>query len=476
MKRPLRVISAPFEAIAAMDSLGRLAFLAPILAFEIYLNATLVLFVSGLWPWPLERWSPVVAYLLVAHVCLLAGFLWSARSAPTLPAGERLTRRVVWAVIMANLLLLVPTTVSRTGELVPNVARAWHDYGEVYLASLELRASRTHPVEYIRVLVGYVLVPLVPLVVFYWPDMSRWMRVAGGLAVAWTLALGFAMGINKPIAEFVAVLVAFGSARLFSEPRPPGFRMWRRFAALTVVITIAGGLSFYRSQTERVGQTTDRTTFTIGSRVPDRYVRPRTHADPVGHRVRNAAPMQVIEPRRDHLLAESLPMPLVVFVERGALYLTQGYYALALALDLPWQPTWGAGHSFFVLDNAAEWFPGLRSKPYPMRLEAWGWDAYRSWSSFYPWVASDLSFGGTLILMFFIGAGAGASWRDTLAASSPFAVAAFACFLIVILYLPANNQMLQFGEGWTATWGILGAWLWTRRRLAGVPATSSRRP
>jgi len=458
-------VSIFVDGLIRMDRPSRLVFLAPILAFQIYLNATLIVFVSGFWPWPLQNWMPVVSYLIAAHMCLLGGFVFAAGIAPGQPTGDLVTNRVLWAVIVVNLFLLVPTTVSRTGELVPDLVRAWRDYGEVYVASLALRASRTHVVEYVRILIGYLIIPLVPLVVFYWHDMSRPMRALGAFTVVWTVALGFAMGINKPIAELAGMVLVFGVARRLStlSPRPARGRI--NYMLIAAAVTAAFGLSFYRSQTERLGETKGRTAYTIGSPVPDKYVRPKNTADPSAPEGRARTRSQVIQARRDFPLVESLPLPVVVFLERGALYLTQGYYALGLALELPWQPTWGVGHSFFTIDNAARWFPAVLSRPYPMRIEAFGWDAYRSWSSFYPWVASDLSFAGTLVLMFMIGLGTGVSWRDTLNGASPFAVAAFGCFLVVILYLPANNQMLQFGEGWTATWGILAAWLLVRRRM-----------
>jgi len=145
-------------------------------------------------------------------------------------------------------------------------------------------------------------------------------------------------------------------------------------------------------------------------------------------------------------------------------YLTQGYYALYLSLDKPFVPSYGVGHSMFLFRQAAR-LPGMAwiaDTPYPVRIEEDGWSAYGLFSSIYPWLASDLTFPGTLLLVFFIGRAFAQSWSDTLLGSNPFAVAMFAQFLIMLYYFSANNQCLQSGESFSAFWGTFVMWRLTR--------------
>ena len=102
-------------------------------------------------------------------------------------------------------------------------------------------------------------------------------------------------------------------------------------------------------------------------------------------------------------------------------------------------------------------------KPYPVRIEKYGWDSVGLWSSIYPWIASDVSFSGTILVVFLVGRLFALSWLDTLSGHNPFAVVMFSILAIVLFYFPANNQMLQSGEGFTAFWGILLLWLRSRR-------------
>jgi hypothetical protein len=122
---------------------------------------------------------------------------------------------------------------------------------------------------------------------------------------------------------------------------------------------------------------------------------------------------------------------------------------------------------------------------YPKRIEEEGWDALGLWSSIYPWIASDVSFPGTIAVVFLIGRLFALAWFDALSGRNPFAYGMLAQFAIMLFYFPANNQTSQFGEGFTAFWAILVAWLITRngklpvfsrpkRARRGVPTQASR--
>jgi hypothetical protein len=124
----------------------------------------------------------------------------------------------------------------------------------------------------------------------------------------------------------------------------------------------------------------------------------------------------------------------------------------------------GVGNSLFLTQQAVRITGNqeIAARSYPSRIQADGWDALGRWSSIYPWIASDVSFPGTIVVVFLIGRYLAIAWFDALSSRSPFAFAMVAQFAIMLFYFPANNQTSQFGEGFTAFWGILIAWLLTR--------------
>src|SRR6267143_4744057 len=129
-------------------------------------------------------------------------------------------------------------------------------------------------------------------------------------------------------------------------------------------------------------------------------------------------------------------------------YVTHGYYGLYLSLDKPFVPMFGVGNSLFLTQQVVRITGNeqIGRSSYPKRIEEDGWDALGLWSSIYPWIASDVSFPGTIVLVFLIGRLFALAWLDTLCGGNPFAVVMFSMFAIMLFYFPANNQMLQTGE------------------------------
>jgi hypothetical protein len=129
----------------------------------------------------------------------------------------------------------------------------------------------------------------------------------------------------------------------------------------------------------------------------------------------------------------------------------------------------GAGNSLFLTRNVAKMTGDEEfiEKSYPAKIEIEdGWGMYVLWHSIYPWIASDVSFPGTLVVVFFIGRIFALSWTDTLQGSNPFAVVAFAQLLTMLFYFPGNNQCLQSGEAFISFVVIMALWLYHRRSAA----------
>jgi len=158
-------------------------------------------------------------------------------------------------------------------------------------------------------------------------------------------------------------------------------------------------------------------------------------------------------------------------------YVSHGYYALYLSLQKPFVPMFGVGNSIFLTQQAVRITGNqeIGKLSYPKRIEEDGWDALGLWSSIYPWIASDVSFPGTILVVLLIGRLLALAWSDARSGQNPFAYGMLAQFVIMLLYFPANNQTLQFGEGFTAFWAILVLWLVTRsRRVALLVSSLSR--
>ena len=415
----------------------RLLLFGPLAVIQAYLLVTVLLFSVSAWSYPVHRPVLFYGYLVAAQLALFLGYRWTVTRPALGYRGWPSIATLARAAIGINLILLVPTALFRTGGALDLVA-ALTDPGAAYTQSLDARAGMNPVVEYFRIIAGPLLACLYPITVLYWSRLSPLARALAVLALLGTVLTFIAMGTNKAIVDTAVLFPWLLAAAHFSRQ----FTLTRKSAlsiAAVALLALAGATAFFgRTMAMRTGSVAAYGYFGLaGLRANDQALHVRY-----------------------------LPPDVRIAVLGLDFYLTHGYYALSMSLDEPFVPCWGVGNSYFLVRNAARILrdESIASCPYPVRIEKYGWDAEKVWSSIYPWLASDFTFPGSLLVIFFVGAGFGAAWRDTLRGANPFAVALFAQLVIMLLYFPANNQQLQSGEGLTAFFGILVAWYATRMR------------
>lgn len=414
--------------------------LFPILFFFCYLNFTVILFVVGPWEYPVESAFRLYLFLASAHIALLLGYLSVGFRSPTGYSGRWSPSKLIRISVFLSLLLLLPTSHFRTGRFIPDVVAGITDPGGAYAQSFALREGGEggEPlIEYVRILLGPLLYMALPLTVFYWDQLSRRMRIAGIGSILGTIALFIAMGTNKAIADTVLLVPCLVFAAYCAGRMKLNRKKVLKISAACLVAFLLFVAYFGLAVSSREGSVVSAGYFLAAhARVDD-----------------------------DNFLVRNLSPRTATALIGLDVYLTQGYYALSLSLREPFVPMYGVGNSIFLYRQATRITgdAGISELPYPVRIEKYGWDAQGLWSSIYPWIASDVSFPGTIVVVFLIGRLFAQSWLDTLGGDNPIAVVMFSIFVIVLFYFPANNQMLQSGEGFTAFWGTLILWRRSRR-------------
>jgi hypothetical protein len=472
---------------------SRRARLVPIAAVMVYLNGTVLLLASGLWSWPIENPFLLYTFLVLAHLSLLGGYLSGAFNAPRPYSGRWSRRSVFWVCAAATLIVLPATSHARTGSWYPNVLSGLRNPGSAYRNTVALQTSGQW-IEYVRILLAVPLTLLLPLTVYEWTRLSRAMRVVAVVGIGGYLAIYVAAGTNKALADAAVLISMLGAAAVLAGRMTFDRRRVLRAASAGVTAIVLMLVFFAAGQSSRSGglaTSLDINTRSINwsspARPPDaQYAALLARGDafsPASYlREHPHAGSPLVLAHLNNPLVAPLPERIGRSVIALAGYLTQGYYGLSLALEQPYVPTYGLGGSQFLARAGSRLVGSTKfeDRPYPMRVERKdGWDAYGLWSTFYAWVASDLTFPGVLVLMALIGRLLAMSWLDTLEGSNPFAVGAFAVLTLMVVYLPANDQLLSSGESTVGFVGLLALWLWTRRgtvtRRGAVTSTGADR-
>jgi hypothetical protein len=420
--------------------IGLFVRLFPGLFAGVYLTGTVLLFAYGPWPWPVKDGTSLYAFLAGAHASLLLGYLSAVRDAPRPYNAGVLPSRLFPLSLALNLLLVLPTVAARTGSFVPDIAAGLTNPGAAYNLSIDTRrgGSPLLVVEYIRILLAPLLALAVPLTIYYWRALRVWTRALGTLTVVGVLATFVAMGTNKAIADIILI-----APWLIFASHIAGFRQLRTRQFTAVVgLLIAAVLFFFWFFTS--GQLTRK-----GSGAPQGYFA--------------ATNMYA---NQQHPLVRWLPEQPRAGALALILYVSHGYYGLHLAMQEPFVPMFGAGNSMFLQRTVSRLTGSstFATMPYPMRAEHRGWNAMGLWSTIYPWLASDLTFPGVLLIIFLIGRLHAQSWLDTLRGGNPFAIASFSMLTLMVFYFPANNQLLQDGEPLLGFLLIITVWQISRMR------------
>jgi energy-converting hydrogenase Eha subunit E len=172
-------------------------------------------------------------------------------------------------------------------------------------------------------------------------------------------------------------------------------------------------------------------------------------------------------PREDFFLTRITSPKFHPLINNVSFYISHSYYRLNKAMNLPFKGLgFGLSNSYFIMDNieSITGWSGLKNISYGVRLDKGigsGYGLY--WSTFYTWIASDFTFPGTVIVVFFIGYFFSLAMKDSLYYQNPLSVTVF-CSLFYFIFHFAFNNPLQDGAGLTTYLFVPLLWLIFRKK------------
>lgn len=294
----------------------------------------------------------------------------------------------------------------------------------------------SNPIVFLYFIMLPIIYLAIPFSIYYWRELKKWQKFVFVLIVTTDILSYLAIGTNKGIFDYIIIIPFIYLAKnsdfqlLKLKNRLP------KFVAIFLVLILFGGYYFTQTNLSRKANLF--------------YYEPTTGA--IANE--NAAILKIVP----------------AFLENSYLafdsYLTQGYYALSLAIEMEFVPTYGFGHSFF-LTSLAEKILGkgqISDNTYQARLEkSEGYSHYMKWHTIYVWLANDVSFLFVPLIIGLIGFGFALVWKDVLINKNPSAIMILPLFLIMIFYFNANNQVLGFQGQATVFYTYLYFWLRKRK-------------
>jgi hypothetical protein len=426
----------------------------PLMIVSAYVLSTFVLFL--VWPinWPIyyaSEWVRLTGYVTLCFALIALGMLRgsSGETQVTAPLPHATALMLAGALISA--LLLEPSSYAYTGRTLSEIMVALNDQGGSYRrlqSQLVATADQRYTLVAIRALVAPLTYAVLPLGVLRWRDAGIAGRLALGVSVGCSVIFSIMRGTDKEIADLFIIglaagSVAYGRARALGRQGGSFLRRrWKPLLLLLLFLYAAQGLFITRKDERLHGGYTSRTLVCANdSRICANLDTPWLAWMP---------------------LRQRFGMSFYI------LSVSSGYYGLDLALEKPFEPAWGVGHSPASLSvyEAITGDPTVHLGTFTYRGGQDHWSEENYWSTLITWIANDVGFTGAPLVLALVGWLWGRWWREASSGMSDPAAVLFTIATMMMVYLPANNQVLASYDSYVTllVWIIL--WLWHRSRHA----------
>ena len=424
----------------------------PLLLVLGYVATTFLLFL--VWPinWPIyhaEEWARLISYVTLCLV-MIGGAAWAGSAGSTRVTAPLpyLTPLLVLGAAAAAL-LLAPSSYTYTGRPPWEFLDALRDQGAAYRrlqAELSGTAGQHVGLALLRAGVAPLTYAVLPLGILHWRTVGWTGRAAVAVAATSSVVFSIMRGTDKEIADLfvVGVSAAFVSyGRSWASGRR-GAELLRRYwhAALAVLVFVYFAQGLY---TERKDA--------------------RLNTGHVAHSSVCANATHICADLNNPWIAWLPPRQrfgVTIFI----ISTCSGYYGLDLALQKPFESSFGVGHSPIALTTyeaiTKDLTPHYRTYTYRNGENEWSELYY--WSTLVTWIANDVGFPGALLVLGVIGYLWGRWWREAASGMSDPAAVLFTLATSMMFYFPANNQVFLSADGYLVCGVWTAIWLWHRSR------------
>lgn len=410
--------------------MNRFLFMFP----PIYVGGTVAAYIFGPWGFSSESWT-FDFYLLICLFSIFFGIVLG-RKKNTKPI--RLSRKFdvlpfFKASLYISLLLLIPTTYARTGNFFPDFIFGLENPAEAYQRAV---TSVFPEIEYVRMVLAPIIFCAFPLGVANWSRLTIRLKFLFLITIAHTILLFVSMGVNRGIFD---AIFGGGYAYIISRAKEGvifDFSRSKIFFFVFPLLILAFSFFVY-GQLSREGSGAEAGYFPAA----DLY--------------------STLKPDETET---AFARYIYVLVNQVSIYLTQGYYGASLvyerSIDID-ALTFGVGHSDFLLRNFGKAFGDqfINNSPIYATEREMNWLHGNYWFSIIPWIASDVGFVGVPFVIFILSFIYSRSVRMYLVTGETLSLLVAYSLFFMYFYFPANNYIVQSGEGFAASYVIIFLWI-----------------
>lgn len=417
----------------------------PLILVQSYFLGVMLLYVLGPWEWPTHK--PVLFYLLIFlfQLFFAFGYLFSINRVKKEIINFKITslNRYLSVMIVINFIYILFNFFYTVGissftfsSIINPIVNGIINPASQYRMKFSVLRLGGAYFTYFSVLFAPVLWPVLPLSIYNYGRFKMSYKIIILLSLFFEFARWISIGTSKGVIDliiiiFVVLTIKYLRNNITCNNTKISIFKKNKILFYTLILIIIAMFFFTNNVGDRVNQNWSNFSLSNGN-----------------VNINLDAPLMKIAP--------NYLKPTLIYL---ASYLTQGYYAFSLSLDLQFYPMFGIGNSMFLMENFNELFGiNLFEITYQNRMSVYGWHPYVNWHSFYVWAANDVHYIGVIIIMFLIGFLFGSVYKSVILYDDPIALVLLCLITIMIIYIPANNQLLSYPTTFMAFWIILIYW------------------
>ena len=416
----------------------------PLLIIMAYLFSTFFLFM--IWPinWPIydsSSWIILSAYIISCFIIIIIGFQFGSKSQFAHTHTQfPWYRTIIFGAIFA-IIILFPSSILYTGRWPWQFLQVIQFQNEAYKAlqyQLIETAGQRGPLAAIRALLSPLTFAVIPLGIIHWRTLPK---IGKGFVIATAFASIIFSTLRGTDRELADLFIISGSATLVAIGRggaSQGLSALKRYwkPALAIILFLYVAATVF---TERKGAR-------LGG---------------YEQRISVCANDSNICTDIDAPLINWMPLSQRFGVSFFILSTCSGYYGLQLAMEKPFHSTYGLGHSPAIMSLYTLFTEDkqLSTRTYTYRNSIEGWVEENYWSSLITWLANDVGFIGALFVLAWLGWLWGKTWYSATVGGSDPAAVLFCLVMVMLFYLPANNQVFASYDGYVTFFVWMIIWI-----------------
>jgi len=408
-------------------------FYFPIVFLLCWLGFTILVFAFGPYKYKVTNSNIFYTYLLAIHIALFLGYMRGQRSNGRGFQIKIDYYRFVKICIIISFFYFIIKLVLTFGGDIRNFSETFRHASKTYLNS-----SFRHPNLFSYLDIFFTPISLIAITnaIFSYKNLPKRYRYSVFILIIFSIASAIGSATRSGIVQVAIISMSAFVLGIYKKNiiLKYSHKVLIFFLAASLVI---GFLTYSALLTN-----------TRGGKI---YINPLTNKPP----------------REDFFLTKITSPKFHPLINNISFYVSHSYYRLNKAMNLPFKGIgFGLSNSYFVMDNiesltGSSW---LKNISYGVRLDnevGAGYGLY--WSTFYTWIASDFTFPGTIVVIFFIGYFLSLALKDSLNYMNPLSVTVF-CTLFYNIFHFAFNNPLQDGAGLTTGLVVPVIWLIFRKK------------